>query len=409
MRIGEFSRRHNVTVDSIRHYIDLGLILPEKDGAHFSFGDVCSLDIEEIKRLKKLKFSLSEIRKLFIIRRITNLEEDENRKFYRSFFLEKKNSLISEREKINEMIAEIDRKVEMLCVEKEKRINKLGVPVGSLSIFHCPKCKGLLKLNSAQIDNSMVMDGKLACRCGFEALIENGIIILELDREIAHKKGLNGTLKEYIENTSPEYINFMYRTIEWIVRRAEFNSNFNNIILEPGTGSGFFLKQVNSLLPKDMLYISVDHNIEMVKFVKSYLETHSNHTNFVFICCDFSQIPVKDNTIDLVFDFYGSTNYNFRETSFLMDLLDSKVKPDGRWYGVYFCLDKYSKTVMQYPPECRPYFYKDNLLRKLGESSFRMLDSADLGCVNRAGEFEPFFIEGDNLYALAYYGRKTLG
>jgi DNA-binding transcriptional MerR regulator len=34
MRIGEFSKKYNITHDTVRHYIDMGLLIPRKDGHH---------------------------------------------------------------------------------------------------------------------------------------------------------------------------------------------------------------------------------------------------------------------------------------------------------------------------------------------------------------------------------------
>ena len=34
MKIGEFSKKHDITHDKVRHYIDIGLLIPRKDGHH---------------------------------------------------------------------------------------------------------------------------------------------------------------------------------------------------------------------------------------------------------------------------------------------------------------------------------------------------------------------------------------
>ena len=59
MRIGEFSRKHNITHDAIRHYIDMGLLIPKKDGYHYRFDEVHDKDIKsELKYPLLLKLSI---------------------------------------------------------------------------------------------------------------------------------------------------------------------------------------------------------------------------------------------------------------------------------------------------------------------------------------------------------------
>ena len=35
MKIGKFGELNNISIDTIRHYMDLGLIIPEKKGGHY--------------------------------------------------------------------------------------------------------------------------------------------------------------------------------------------------------------------------------------------------------------------------------------------------------------------------------------------------------------------------------------
>lgn len=61
MKIGKFSRKNNVTQDTIRHYIDMGLLVAEKQGWQYKFCEEDSCDIEKITMLKQLDLSLTEI------------------------------------------------------------------------------------------------------------------------------------------------------------------------------------------------------------------------------------------------------------------------------------------------------------------------------------------------------------
>lgn len=56
MRIGEFSSKLEITQDTIRHYMDLGLLIPQKNGGQFVFGRDDMDDMKRIIELKKTGF-----------------------------------------------------------------------------------------------------------------------------------------------------------------------------------------------------------------------------------------------------------------------------------------------------------------------------------------------------------------
>ena len=67
MKIGKFGEVNNISIDTIRHYMDLSLIIPEKREATI-FDEYCQTDLELIIHYKDLGFSLNEIKELFFIK-----------------------------------------------------------------------------------------------------------------------------------------------------------------------------------------------------------------------------------------------------------------------------------------------------------------------------------------------------
>ena len=80
--------------------------ISEKSGGQYEFGISCERDIEEILWLKSADFSLSEIQRIFRLKRLTNLKNEEDINYYRSIFNKKKTELIKCREEIDEIIKE---------------------------------------------------------------------------------------------------------------------------------------------------------------------------------------------------------------------------------------------------------------------------------------------------------------
>ena len=78
MKIGDFSRSVGVSVDTIRYYISLGLLIPNSQGAQLSFGIREQNDMEIILKMKHLYFSLHEIHEYLDIHRMNNMVEEES-------------------------------------------------------------------------------------------------------------------------------------------------------------------------------------------------------------------------------------------------------------------------------------------------------------------------------------------
>ena len=78
MKIGQLAKKYNVSVESIRYYINIGLLIPEKKEKQYYFGKKNIEEVSLILRLKELHFTLKEIHQILSIRRISNLVDEED-------------------------------------------------------------------------------------------------------------------------------------------------------------------------------------------------------------------------------------------------------------------------------------------------------------------------------------------
>ena len=62
MKIKEFSNNFDLSYDTIRYYMKLNLINPQKVGGHYEFDPEDQNDMAEILKLKEMEFSLDEIK-----------------------------------------------------------------------------------------------------------------------------------------------------------------------------------------------------------------------------------------------------------------------------------------------------------------------------------------------------------
>jgi DNA-binding transcriptional MerR regulator/ubiquinone/menaquinone biosynthesis C-methylase UbiE/uncharacterized protein YbaR (Trm112 family) len=446
MKIGQFANNNNVSIDTIRYYIELKLIMPERTRGQYDFDESCQSDLDEILWLKSADFSLNEIQKIFSLKRFTNLKNDVDLEYYRLLFGNKKQELSDRRNEIDKIIKKIDEKIRNTDNNLVKISLKLGMPIDYLHILACPTCKSGLRLVKGSIEDNLIIDGELKCsgECeyGYESKskielknknrseknnnsnrnsngfcdqcqephsiikIKDGILIIEKDckENEPSKDIIEG---HFIEQTSSDYVNLFYKSGQWIRNKLDLKNQEASIILEPGTGSGIFLNGVLNELNQETLYICIDHSLEKLRNTKETIEKHHNKTNIIFICCDFLNIPIKDGVVDILLDHFGTSNYNFHKEGFLINLIGRLVKPGGKWIGDYFNFKKVNaKSLLQFEEKYRKYFLADNIVKALENSEFKTLEMREMGYTEKGGIFEKFFIEGDTLYDFVYYGEK---
>ncbi|MEA1883810.1 MAG: MerR family transcriptional regulator, partial [Thermotogota bacterium] len=223
MKIGEFARKFDARIDTIRYYIDNGMILPEKLHSQYRFDDKCVEDMTLIKELKQMRFKITEIKKILSFKRLTNLIDKRNLEYYAQFFNEKKEDLIEEKKEIEKAIKAVDEKITEIETVKKTLKTKIGIPLQFFNLLYCPKCQRNLKLYNAIVDGNSIYNGELRCDCGYHALIQDGIII---DQNIgeSYKKVMEVNKyspEEYLEQTDTLFISFTHKSFQWVIKRLD--------------------------------------------------------------------------------------------------------------------------------------------------------------------------------------------
>ncbi|MFA7533898.1 MAG: MerR family transcriptional regulator, partial [Tissierellaceae bacterium] len=158
MRIGEFASKHNTTIDTIRYYLELGLLISDKVGGQYRFDHNDSWDLEKIFELKLLDFSLSEIQELLCYHRLAGDRTIEYRKYYISLLMSQKEHFNNELSRFKAMKSLIDDKIMEFKSELED-ITRIGLPLSFLDILVCPKCKRSVEINNGSLEKNMIISG----------------------------------------------------------------------------------------------------------------------------------------------------------------------------------------------------------------------------------------------------------
>lgn len=404
MKIGEFAKKNGVSIDTLRHYMDLELIVPNKKGSYYYFGDGVQKSFDSISELKGMGFTLKEIRNIFLHSTLGNLRHEEKRDFFKKIYKEKEIEIEKEIEKLNVSRKKIIHKLDELNTKDFGYEKSYGLPLSVLELFVCNECMGRFKIEAASIENDLIRNGKLSCQCGKNLIIEDGIVLYgDIEKEFPNLDFEN--VGEYIEKTDEEFLGNVYKNIKWIRENVDFSEFENGVIVELGSGLGFSLRNLLDKLPKDSLYIAIDHNMNKLKYLKSVLEKSCIERNVIFLCCDFNDIPLREKSVDCILDFIGSTSYGFVSSEFLLNLVDKYSNDDATLIASYFLFGKFMPSS-HIPIESRHIFTYEGVSPEIAKLGYIKKSDYKSAYISNGGEFESFFVKGEKICTYLYYGEK---
>ncbi|MDO9592891.1 MAG: MerR family transcriptional regulator [Erysipelotrichaceae bacterium] len=402
MLIDEFAKQHALSVDTLRHYMSLGLLVVEKQGEQYIFDDQNGEDLVQLLGLKSVGFSLEEVKLIFMFQRLGHMTDYQRDVYYQRLFSDKHKAI--ERE-VNEKQAALDRLVEAEAALKEmaRPANQLvGVPLSALELLSCPACQSTFRLdNEAQVVDEKIQNARMSCDCGNVMVIDEGILYatpsdISIATEDSEKTMLNeaapapqtSVLEAYLTTNHETYLGRVYEGLNWLSSRVDF-SEFH-VAMEIGSGFGFYLRTFYDQLPEDMLYIAVDRDPERHRFLKQILEAGTGSKKILQICCSFESIPLKPESVDCVLDFSGTSNYSFEHADFLLDRINQFVTPEASLYASYIIFEKFGLQT-RIPPNNREHFKEERIRENLAELGFNFVEACNTQATDQGGFYEDFF------------------
>lgn len=197
----------------------------------------------------------------------------------------------------------------------------------------------------------------------------------------------------------------MHREGEWAKKKLIHLDLNNKLILDIGSGLGFFLRSIYEELPEDCLYIAVDRDFNKLLFLKDVLARRNPRRNILFICADFLNIPIQNRSVDIVIDHSGTSNYSFEHEDFLLHELNPLFKSDCYLLSLFILFKNFSLNS-QITNNFRANFTLSKIKKELQNLQFQPIDESTSNYLKRGGKYEDFFVQGEEIYTYSFFGKR---
>ncbi|MDD3253626.1 MAG: MerR family transcriptional regulator [Lachnospiraceae bacterium] len=403
MKIGEFSRLHHVSIDTVRFYVNEGLLVPIKDGYHYQFDQQCSTDFLNIMLLKEVGFSLQEIKFLILSEQISKYALSEQIDKYWGIFSKKHEEITASIDRLNRARNFIEEKLESFSSRPPARQTAMGISLSLLPLLACPHCQSHLLLQSNRIDMGMVITGEFTCPdCGYSLQVKDGILIADSTEEILNSYS---SYDNFITEADPNLMLSILQNVKWMKPYLYQSPCKMKVILELGSGFGFFLRGTYEMIPDDALYIAVDCDIRRHLFLQKALQNCSCRKNIILICCNFENIPIKKNSVDQLIDFGATTDLAWCKKAFALELADAYTHPGTSCIFANRVYEKFHARS-PVPPMLRQNLEEAAILSNITRLGYHIIKKERLDFLNQLQPSNQFMNMEDQVYRLMLYLQK---
>lgn len=384
MKIGKFAEKNNLTIDSVRHYMELGLLLPDKEGSQYYFDKQCSEDVKDIIELKEYGFKLDEIRDILYIKRMTNPIMYEKNKYYKKLYINKHKKVSKEIEELKKTENRLRNKIDEISAKELPCSKNLGIDINALRLLACPTCNKNLVLKESDIKDTQILSGILKCKCGRSFSIEDGIIVSDKSEHMDNPFGsdIEKFFLDYFKKSNLEFINILTKDFRWLSKIFRKEVDEDTTVLELGVGYGVFLRNVYESLLDNNIYIAVDHNISILKSLKEMLKRINPNKMVILICSDALDIPLKQDTIDVLIDIGGEATNN----SSLLKHIDKYTKENSVILGSYIISNTFLKNDLIQGVDTKN-FILENIKNNIKSIKYNIIEERVSKEISHIGEY----------------------
>ena len=336
MKIGAFSRKHHVSIDTVRYYIKLGLLLPLREGLRHNFDELCHENMEMIHHYKSLNFSLLEIQRLMSVQSLYNGAHRIKRESVLEVLKEKSLEVEQRIKKEKEALSRLKDQISAM-ESNQVPIKPYVLPLSVLELLACPECGSRFAQGSESLKGNGFSD-TLICRCGFQIKVEGNILTVQELTSRFKQDNPNKFIREFLKNGEGSEIvkaldQMIYRESQRFRKRSGNILCFQNLPVIP-----FYKPR------EDGYYILVSDNRPYLDMIYESLCLFGGLEHFILIHSSLELLPLKQGTISSIYDCFYSDQASLMNKSRYLDELVSLLTEEGDYLHIGLFTDKQEKS-----------------------------------------------------------------
>lgn len=442
MKIGEFSRKFNVPIATVRHYINTGLIIPEKDSFQYNFTDINCREMEIILEMKSAGCKLHELNKYLNIFRFYNKDDYLLYEKLAEFLRMKKQSLYDERTQINTYIRLINKKIKDIehnsssinkkASDNEDMItstaskNKLpGFPLDVVDMLYCPQCQSKIDLSNVDISGSSIINGKITCRCGYHATIKDGVLYTEdiVDLENDPKflewyfgeenliTNEDGVILMAMNDCTNQFLINMYKGGQWIHKELNAFDLRGKVLLFPDLSAQYLYNYYNSENVEGSTFLITALSERTIHTMRQHIANANPNLKIAYIINQNGQLPLKRKCIDAVIDYIGSSNLGFYNKDHYINMIAPYIAEDAVIAGSIEYYKKGCRSLARirkdYSNSANKVMTSEFTKEALTKNMFEIRKFESIGTPYEPGPFFEYHVAGDMRYNTAYLATRS--
>ncbi|MGE7765916.1 MerR family transcriptional regulator [Peribacillus sp. NPDC096540] len=404
MKIGTFAKLFHVTTDTVRYYIEQGLLIPDKKNTQYQMNQLCLDDMAFITELKKFHFSLLEIQQILSYRRVTNFSDHEDIDYYNNLLIDKKNQLTKKKEDISKAIKLIEKTVQTNS-PSSKEESFTGIPLSFVNLLYCPKCHIPLEMKDITIKKVYIQTGSLNCTCGYKAAIEEGIIITANLYETSPYPSYFYD-KETIIEINPKMINLFEKSNFWFQKVLQNVDLKNKLIVETNVDAVVSLPKYIDVLETSASYVFSGYSLPMLKKVRKRIERLNPKPNVLYILNSDLNLPLKPLSIDVFVDSFTANDFSLLNPQFPIHVLKNYFHSSSTIVGGYSYYDSSAKSLKNisalYPNSHEHILYPKYIEENISVNGFQITQSENIGFCTDPGPFFDYHVIDEKFHMLMY-------
>jgi len=299
MKIGAFANAVDMSIMTIRFYMEEKLLHPQKHGSLWDFSEQDLSDMAYIQKMRSCGFSIKTMRQLMELRR--NGISDPFRK--KRILEEEYTRLLAEQRSLAAALELLKTAVTSIDAPPEN-VRCGSIPFSLLKLIACPYCGCGLDWENAVIRENALCSGHGFCKCGFTADIEDGILIAH-NREDTLIRIVDSD-RQTLKKRRPQDVSCIEKYYVWLLEQLKEQDLNDRVIFEDVINAICFCSRAVTELPGNPAFILCDTDIRVVRYYARNMRLLKPDCKLLMIVDDGVHHPLKKNCIDIVLDYCSS-------------------------------------------------------------------------------------------------------